>query len=75
MMAPPRITPGARARRALLADSALALVLALVLLQLAAGLGVVAALCLPLLLIGLAWIAVERLVARARLRRQRQTGA
>jgi hypothetical protein len=75
MMTPPRITPGARARRALLADSALALVLALVLLQLAAGLGVVAALCLPLLLIGLAWIAVERLVARARLRRQRRTGA
>jgi hypothetical protein len=71
MMAPLRITPGARARRALLVDTVLALVLALLLLQLAAGLGVVAALCLPLLLIGLAWIAVERQVARARLRRQR----
>lgn len=74
-MAPPRITPGARARRALLVDSLLALVAALALLQLAAGLGVVAALCLPLLLVGLAWIAVERLIARVRLRRQRQTGA
>lgn len=70
-MAPRRITPGARARRALLVDSALALAVALVLLQLAAGLGVVAALCLPLLLLGLVWIAVERLVARVRLRRQR----
>ena len=61
-----RISPGARARRALLVDTALALALALLLLQLAAGLGVVVAVCLPLLLAGLAWIGVERLIARIR---------
>ncbi|HKA67174.1 MAG TPA: hypothetical protein VKG03_04640 [Solirubrobacterales bacterium] len=65
-----RITPGARARRALLADTLLALVLALVVLQVTAGLGVVAFICLPLLLVGLLWIGVERLVARIRLRRR-----
>jgi hypothetical protein len=60
-MAPRRITPGARARRALLADSALALALALLVLQLAAGLGVVAAIAIPALLVCLVWIGVERL--------------
>lgn len=65
-MAPQRITPGARARRALLADSALALVVALLLLQLAAGLGVVAAIVLPTLLACLVWIELERLVVRVR---------
>lgn len=63
-MAPRRITPGARARRALLVDSVLALVVALLLLQLAAGLGVVAAIAIPVLLVGLVWIGVERLVSR-----------
>jgi hypothetical protein len=60
-MAPRRITPGARARRALLVDSALALALALLVLQLAAGLGVVAVIAIPVLLAGLAWIGLERL--------------
>jgi hypothetical protein len=66
---PRRISPGARARRALLADTLAALLLALVLLQLAAGLGVVAAIAVPTLLVGLAWIGLERLVVRSRLRR------
>jgi hypothetical protein len=65
-MAPRRISPGARARKALLVDSALALVVALLLLQLAAGLGVVAVFATPALLAGLVWIGVERLVVRVR---------
>ncbi len=74
MRAPQRISPGARARRALLVDTLLALVLALVLFQLAAGLGVVAVIAIPTLLVGLAWIGLERLVVRARLRRYKQAG-
>lgn len=75
MRAPQRISPGARARRALLVDTLLALVLVLVLFQLAAGLGVVAVIAIPTLLAGLAWILLERLVVRARLRRYKQAGA
>jgi len=64
---PPRdVTPGARARRALLFDVCLAALLALVVLELAAGLGVVAFFALPLLLLGLAWILVEAAVRRLR---------
>jgi hypothetical protein len=70
MAMPQRISPGARARRALLFDLLVALALALVALQLIAGLGVVAFLALPLFLIGLLWIAVERLLRRLRLRRR-----
>jgi hypothetical protein len=66
-----RITPGRRARRALLVDAVLAALLAALLLQLSAGLGVVAFVCLPLLVLGLLWIACERLLARVRLRRRR----
>ncbi len=72
MRAPQRISPGARARRALLVNTLLALVLALVLFQLAAGLGVVAVIAIPTLLVGLVWIGLERLAVRARLRRYRQ---
>jgi hypothetical protein len=75
MRVPRRISPGARARRALLVDTLLALALALVLLQLAAGLGVVAAIAVPALLAGLVWIGVERLVVRARHRRYKQARA
>ncbi|HET7510031.1 MAG TPA: hypothetical protein VFJ65_07265 [Solirubrobacterales bacterium] len=64
-----RLTPGARARRALLVDSIVAAVLAALALSLAAGLGVVAFFALPLLLLGLLWIGVERLVLRLRRRR------
>jgi hypothetical protein len=66
-MARPRgISPGARARRALLFDTLAALVLAAVSLSLAAGLGVVAFFGLPVLVLGLLWIVAERLVRRVR---------
>jgi hypothetical protein len=64
-----RLTPGARARRALLVDSIAAAVLAVLALSLAAGLGVVAFFALPLLLVGLLWVGLERLVLRRRSRR------
>lgn len=67
------MTPGARARRALLVDVVAAAALAALALSLAAGLGVVAFFALPLFLLGLLWIAVERLVLRLRHRR-RQAG-
>jgi hypothetical protein len=59
------ISPGARARRALLFDSLAAIVLAAVVLSLAAGLGVVGFFGLPLLVGGLLWIVAERLLGRA----------
>lgn len=62
------LTPGARARRALAVDAALAAALALILLTQAAGLGVVAAISLPLLLLGLVWIGAERVLRRLRSR-------
>lgn len=62
---PPRhVSDGARARRALLVDVLLAAGLAALALGLAAGLGVVAFFALPLLLLGLLWLAVEALVRR-----------
>jgi uncharacterized membrane protein len=67
------ISPGARARRALLIDVIVAAILALLALELTAGLGVVAFFGLPVLLIGLLWIAVERLVGRIRRRRRTPT--
>jgi hypothetical protein len=67
-MTPRRRSPGARARRALAADALLALLLAVVALTLAAGLGVVAFIAVPLLLLGLFWIGVERLIGRIRRR-------
>jgi uncharacterized membrane protein len=66
---PRRISPGARARRALLVDSIVALALAAIVLSQAAGLGVVGFFGLPLLLAGLLWIVAERLLARRRRRR------
>jgi predicted PurR-regulated permease PerM len=65
------MTPGARARRALLVDVFAAAVIAALALSFAAGLGVVAFFALPLLLIGMLWIAAERLVSRLRRRRRR----
>lgn len=61
-----RLTPGARARRALLLDAIAAALLAALVLSLAAGLGVVAFFALPIFLVGLLWIGVERLVRRLR---------
>jgi hypothetical protein len=63
-----RITPGARARRALLVDSLAAIAVAALALSLAAGLGVVGFFGLPLLAIGLLWIGGERLLRRVRQR-------
>lgn len=71
-MSAKRITPGARARRALLIDVILAAILATLALSLAAGLGVVAFFALPIFLLGLLWIGIERTVAA--IRRRRQTG-
>jgi hypothetical protein len=64
------MTPGARARRALLIDVIVAALIAALALSLTAGLGVVAFFALPLLLLGLLWIVAERLVIRLRRRRQ-----
>jgi hypothetical protein len=61
-----RITPGTRARRALLIDAIVAALLATLVLGLAAGLGVVAFFALPIFLLGLLWIGIERLVRRLR---------
>ena len=66
MRAPRRISPAARARRALLVDLIAAVVLAAVVLHAASGLGVVGFFGLPILLVGLLWIGVERLRARVR---------
>ncbi len=65
------MTPGARARRALLLDVVAAAAVAALALSLTAGLGVVAFFALPLFLLGLLWIGTERLVLRLRRRRQR----
>ncbi len=70
-MGPRRVSPGARARRALLFDLIAAVVLAAVVLHAASGLGVVGFFGLPILLTGLLWIGVEKLRARARPRRVR----
>jgi hypothetical protein len=56
----------ARARRTLVVDLILAAILAAVALTLAAGLGVIAFFCIPILLIGLIWLGVEKLVSRLR---------
>jgi hypothetical protein len=66
---PQRISAAARARRALLFDSLAAVVLAALALSLAAGLGVVGFLGLPVLIIGLLWIAIESLLGGAKGRR------
>jgi hypothetical protein len=65
-----RTSPAAHARRALLVDVVAAALLAALALGLAAGLGVVACFALPLLLLGLLWIVVERSAARIRRRRR-----
>jgi hypothetical protein len=59
---PRDVTPGAGARRSLLADSLVALLLAVVAIQLAAGIGVVGFVALLVLLLLLLWIGVEAVV-------------
>jgi hypothetical protein len=62
----PQSLAQARARRALVIDVVLAAILAAVALTLAAGLGVIAFFCIPILLIGGIWLGVEKLVSRLR---------
>jgi hypothetical protein len=69
MARPRRISPAARVRRSLLLDALAVIALAALALSVAAGLGVVGFFGLPLLLAGLLWIGVERLLARIRFRR------
>jgi hypothetical protein len=64
-----RPSPAARARRAFAVDLIVALLIAAVVLELAAGLGVVAFLALPVLLLGLLWVGAERLIGRIGRRR------
>jgi uncharacterized membrane protein len=72
MRVPRRISPAARARRALLFDLLFAAVLAGVVLRITAGLGVVGFFGIPVLLIGFISLLVERRFARPR--RQRNLG-
>jgi hypothetical protein len=71
MVPPRRISPAARARRALLFDVLAAIALAVLVLSVAAGLGVVGFFGLPLLVLGLLWVGLESL--RPRVRRWKTT--
>jgi hypothetical protein len=66
---PRNISPGAAARRTLLADALIALGIALLAFLLAAGIGVVAFIALPMLLVALSWIAIEAATRGVRRRR------
>jgi hypothetical protein len=65
---PRDITPGAAARRSLLADLLIAIAIALVALQLAAGIGVVGFFATLALLALLVWLGVEAAIRRLRRR-------
>ena len=60
-----RPSPAARQRRALAFDLLVAALLAALALSLAAGLGVVAVVALPVFVLGLIWIGVERLAGNS----------
>lgn len=64
-----------RARRALAIDVAMAAALAAIALSVAAGLGVIAFFGVPILLVGLLWIGVEKLVSHMRRRKRLSTRA
>jgi Flp pilus assembly protein TadB len=70
--APRRRSPAQLQRRRLAIDLSLALLIAVIFVSVAGGLGVVAWFGLPVLLIGLLTLAVERLVRRRQSRRQRK---
>jgi hypothetical protein len=72
---PREISPGTAARRTLLADTAIAIAIAVLALLLAAGVGVVAFLALPTLLILLSWITIEALIRGVRRRAARSARA
>jgi ABC-type dipeptide/oligopeptide/nickel transport system permease subunit len=71
---PRDISPGTAARRSLLADSLIAIALAILALQLAAGVGVVGFFALLVLLVLLSWIGIEAAI-RGLARRRRARGA
>jgi hypothetical protein len=66
---PREISPGAAARRRLLADILMAISIAFLVFLLAAGIGIVAFVALPTLLVLLAWIATEATIKGVRRRR------
>ena len=70
--APRRRSPAQLQRRRLAIDLSLALLIAVIFVSVAGGLGVVAWFGLPVLLIGLLTLAVERLVRRRQSRRRRK---
>jgi hypothetical protein len=77
---PRNITPGAAARRSLLADLGVAIAIALLAGQLAAGVGVIGFFAILALLVGLLWIGIEAVVhwlrrLRTPLRRRRHRRA
>jgi UPF0716 family protein affecting phage T7 exclusion len=61
---PRDISPGAAARRSLLADFLIALVLALLAIALAAGIGVVGFVAILVLLVLLSWLGIEAALRR-----------
>jgi uncharacterized membrane protein len=61
---PRDISPGTAARRSLLADLLVAIVLALLTFQLAAGIGVVGFLALLTVLVLVLWIAIEAAIRK-----------
>ncbi len=69
MRLPREISPEAAARRTLLADVLIAIGIACIVFLLAAGIGVVAFVALPTLLVLLAWIATEAAIRGVRRRR------
>jgi hypothetical protein len=73
---PRDITPGAAARRSLLADLLIAIAIALVVLRLAAGVGVVGFFAILALLALVVWLGVEAVIhgaARRRAARRRKS--
>lgn len=71
---PRDISPGAAARRSLLADLGVAVAIALLALQLAAGVGVVGFFALLALLVLLLWIGVEAALRKGARRRRGRGG-
>lgn len=69
MRLPRDITPGAAARRSLLADLLIAIAIALVALQLAAGVGIVGFFAILALLALVIWLGVEAAIRGATRRR------
>ena len=74
MRLPREISPGTAARRSLLADVIVAILLAVIGLIVAAGIGIVAVVSLVVLLAIVVWIGVESAVRGIRRRRSQTAG-